>query len=727
MLMNVIYMVVRTVQFLLFLISFALVYYIYKEKNTTKQRILLLASICAVLNMYGYLEALSTLSEQSSKWAVRSQYVSALLFLVAMLHLISFFCDLKIKKWQTVILWVVNAIFVTLLFVDENIHILFHNYAFTENLLAVQIRFELLPLGYVYMAYMAFVAAAVLYVGTVVRQERKREPVITVIAFSTMLPFVAYLLNLAGLTGGFDFGPTLMILSCWLTYHFNKYYHYLDDGQIARETILDELGEGYIILDSERGVKSYNAIAALLYPELEQPGESEVIVELIFLHNHDMLEHNGKICNVVVSELKESGTLTGYVLWLYDCTDEYYYMKDLEQLRKHASVLDRTRDLFLHHMTYGFGSPMNIIKNRADAICGDDRTSEDVREMSLEILEAGQKLEDMVSVMMDYSHEEHSSLEKEHEYQTKDLVQSLQQMIEARRQGRCQTVELTVSPQLPTNWYGDMEHIQHVVSGILRCAGMVSKISGIELDIASEMRYADTLLILTLCLEDNGMLTAELHRLAALAKKADSKTETEVNYIPYSLCKRLLLEMKGSMECIVDRNRSKILLMIPQRIVDNTPFAMGPEFSKNEEQMHVMSGETADEPGRQPVVMVVDDNLLYLKEMDAWLRKLQLRTIMAKSGAECLRILERKRVDMVFMDQMMPGMDGTQVLQEIRKMEETQGVKKPVPVVVLTADDSAGARKHYLECGFDDYLAKPIEPKQIRDQVENYIHINTNI
>ena len=79
------------------------------------------------------------------------------------------------------------------------------------------------------------------------------------------------------------------------------------------------------------------------------------------------------------------------------------------------------------------------------------------------------------------------------------------------------------------------------------------------------------------------------------------------------------------------------------------------------------------------------------------------------------------------MDQMMPGMDGTQVLQEIRKMEETQGVKKPVPVVVLTADDSAGARKHYLECGFDDYLAKPIEPKQIRDQVENYIHINTNI
>lgn len=89
--MNVVYMLVRAVQFLIFLLSFWLVYHIYIEKNTTKQRLLLLASICASLNIYGYLEALSTMSEQSSKWAVRSQYVSSLLFLVVMLHLITLF------------------------------------------------------------------------------------------------------------------------------------------------------------------------------------------------------------------------------------------------------------------------------------------------------------------------------------------------------------------------------------------------------------------------------------------------------------------------------------------------------------------------------------------------------------------------------------------------------------------------------------------------------------
>lgn len=108
---NVVYMIVRIIQFLLFLGTFGLIYKIYRAKNTRKQRILLVASICAALNMYGYLEALSTMSEQSSKWAVRSQYVSAVLYLVFMLHLIELLCDFGIKnKIQSYILWSLNAI-----------------------------------------------------------------------------------------------------------------------------------------------------------------------------------------------------------------------------------------------------------------------------------------------------------------------------------------------------------------------------------------------------------------------------------------------------------------------------------------------------------------------------------------------------------------------------------------------------------------------------------------
>ena len=93
-------------------------------------------------------------------------------------------------------------------------------------------------------------------------------------------------------------------------------------------------------------------------------------------------------------------------------------MKDLQQIQEQAIHSDQEKDLFLYHMTHGFGSPLHIIKNRSDAVYQDDRSSDDVREMTLEILEAGQKLEDMIALMMDQSDEEVRNGLQETEYDT---------------------------------------------------------------------------------------------------------------------------------------------------------------------------------------------------------------------------------------------------------------------------------------------------------------------
>lgn len=722
---NEVYMIVRIIQFLLFLATFWLIYRIYQTKNTRKQRILLVASISAALNMYGYLEVMTTMSEQSSRWAVRSQYVSALLYLVFMLHLIELLCDFSVGKIQTYILWTLNVVFAILICVDEGLQILFRNYTFEENLLAVQIHFDCTPLGYVYMAYVICLVAAILYVGTVIRQNKAKDAIVTVLAVFTVLPCLGYVLNLAGLTGGYDAQSLLMVLACWIAYRANCNYHILDDGQIARETILDEMAEGYIILDNERNVKAYNAIAAMLYPELEKPKEREVIIELIYLHNHDVIEHNGKICNVVVSDLKENGDLTGYVMWLYDCTDEYYYMKDLEQVKKRAKDLDKTRNLFLNHMTHGFGAPLQIIKDRADAIYADERSSEDVREMTLEIFEAGQKLQDMVAVMMDYSGPEDAVRLQETEYSTEQLVRLLSGMLEARRRGRCRQAELVASPQIPQRWYGSLDGIGQALSAVFRCIGIASKVSQMRLEVTSETRYADTLLITTLYLEDNGATTGEFNRLEAIRHKDAELLEEKVDYIPYVYCTRVLAEMKGTMQCSVDGTQSRISLMFPERVVDNTPFGIRQEAADEarEQTGDEVQGQTGDEAAEKVhTVMVVDDNLIYLKEMDNWLRKMGLKTIMAKSGAECLRILERKSVDMIFMDQMMPEMEGTEAFEKIRELELKKQTA-PVPVILLTADDAAGARKEYLEYGFDNYLSKPIEEQQVCEEVRKYLPV----
>ncbi len=713
---NMTYSVVKVFQFVLFLLAFTLIYRTYQLKTTRKQRILLMASIAAGLNSYGYFEALMTMTEQGSRWAMRPQYVTAVLYMAYMLSMILQLCDFSLNKVLNNIFWGFNGIFIVLLSVDAGLGVLFYDFSFSNNLLSAQLRFSCTPLGYILMAFEICVIAAMLYIGIIIRADKGKDMIISVVSVFAALPGLGYVLNLAGLTGGYDTQSLLMVLACFVMYRADKTYHILDDGRIAKETILGEIAEGYIILDNNRGVRAYNSIAALLYPELENPKEQEVIVELIYLHNHDVIEHNGKICNVIVSELEENGDRTGFVMWLYDCTDEYYYMRELEKVKKRANELDQIRNLFLNHMTHGFGSPLHIIKDRADAIYEDERSSDDAREMTLEIFEAGQKLQDMVSVMMNYMDTDDIELPCEAEYSTDQLVRLLGSMLESHRQGRCKKVELCTDPKVPSVWYGSLDGIERAFQAVFCCVGIVSKITGIRMQIDAQTRYADTLLSVTLYLEDNGALTGEFNRLEVLKQKDAMALGERVDYIPYLYCMKLLTQLKGSLSCSLEGMRSRICLMFPERVVDAT------HYGEHKDLIEEL-GPKADANGdRVYTVMVVDDNLIYLREMDGWLRELGLKTIMAKSGAECLRILERKQVDLIFMDQMMPQMEGTEVFAKLREMEQSKH-QKPVPVVLLTADDTTGARKKYLSLGFDNYLPKPIEKPRICEEVKRYLPI----
>ena len=109
----------------------------------------------------------------------------------------------------------------------------------------------------------------------------------------------------------------------------------------------------------------------------------------------------------------------------------------------------------------------------------------------------------------------------------------------------------------------------------------------------------------------------------------------------------------------------------------------------------------------QANVLVVDDNLMNLKVMEGVLEKYRLKVSTALSGKEALEKIESKIYDLVFMDHMMPEMDGVETLHHIR--EKTGSYFKAVPIVALTANAIAGAREMFLSEGFTDFLEKPVE------------------
>ena len=118
-------------------------------------------------------------------------------------------------------------------------------------------------------------------------------------------------------------------------------------------------------------------------------------------------------------------------------------------------------------------------------------------------------------------------------------------------------------------------------------------------------------------------------------------------------------------------------------------------------------------------VLVVDDNLMNLKVVEGLLRPYKIKVFVATSGKECLEKLDDMRYDIIFMDHMMPEMDGVETAHKIR---EKAGIYfQNVPIVALTANAIGGAREMFLEEGFQEYVAKPIEMTHFERVLRKYL------
>ena len=118
-------------------------------------------------------------------------------------------------------------------------------------------------------------------------------------------------------------------------------------------------------------------------------------------------------------------------------------------------------------------------------------------------------------------------------------------------------------------------------------------------------------------------------------------------------------------------------------------------------------------------VLVVDDNLMNLKVVEGLLRPYKIKVFVATSGRECLKKLDNMRYDIIFMDHMMPEMDGVETAHKIRAKA---GIYfQSVPIVALTANAIGGAREMFLEEGFQEYVAKPIEMSHLERVLRKYI------
>ena len=200
-------------------------------------------------------------------------------------------------------------------------------------------------------------------------------------------------------------------------------------------------------------------------------------------------------------------------------------------------------------------------------------------------------------------------------------------------------------------------------------------------------------------------------QLKALVESEDF-THILVNSEEYRKDSEFFASAAENMQVFVVRDRSDTI-SLPDSIQSiYKPFYVVPAVSAlNQESLVLNLNErrAADISFTAPKarILIVDDNIVNLKVSTGLMQPYNMQIMTARSGPEAIEILQSKDIDLVFMDHMMAGMDGVEATRIIRGMEGEYYQK--LPVIALTANAVNGARELFLNSGFNDFLAKPIE------------------
>ncbi len=224
--------------------------------------------------------------------------------------------------------------------------------------------------------------------------------------------------------------------------------------------------------------------------------------------------------------------------------------------------------------------------------------------------------------------------------------------------------------------------------------------------------------MLTFHVEDTGcgIREEDLEKIFEDFRQVDSRRNrsAEGTGLGLAIVKHLVELMKGQID--VESTYGKgttVTITIPQKIVDTCPIAQMPEIVQPEQKLT----DFFTAPGIK--VLIVDDNAINRKVARSFLKNYRFDLTEAESGPEAIELVHAERYDIVFMDHMMPGMDGIEAAEIIRR---DCGENGTAPIMVaLTANAMEGMREHFLSCGFQDFIAKPLDRRELNQLLLRWV------
>ncbi len=397
-----------------------------------------------------------------------------------------------------------------------------------------------------------------------------------------------------------------------------------------------------------------------------------------------------------------------------------HFATDIKKEQRKAEAASEAKSIFLANMSHEIRTPINAILGMNEMILR-EADSEQIKEYAQSIYSAGSSLLYLVNDVLDISKIESGKLEiTENIYDLSSFIHDCYIMVaeKAEKKG----LELTVScdPQLPSKLKGDESRLRQVVTNLLSNAAKYTEKGSITLSFDQCDQDGQMMLVVTVKDTGIGIRKEDMDKLFTQFARFDMEKNRNIEGtgLGLSLAKRLTDLMHGTLDLqSVYGVGTSVTLTVPQQVVDPEP--MG-DFQQKYMSMADKGGtyhQSFEAPDAR--ILVVDDVALNLKVIVNLLKKTKITVDTAISGKRCLGMVQQIAYDLIFMDHMMPEMDGMATFAEMRNLENS--LNKNTPVIMLTANAVTGVREQFLEAGFTDYLSKPVNGDKLENILQKYL------
>ena len=412
---------------------------------------------------------------------------------------------------------------------------------------------------------------------------------------------------------------------------------------------------------------------------------------------------------------------------LIDVTETKTILLDTERAKLEAEAASQAKSAFLSTMSHEIRTPMNAILGITEIQLQNESLDLPVREGFEKIYTSGDMLLGIINDILDLSRIEAGKLElAKANYETASLISDTAQLNMMRIGSKPINFELHIDENLPMYLFGDELRVKQVLNNLLSNAFKYTTEGTVKMSITLGEPPAsgdEVLLIIEITDTGQGMTREQVESLFEEYARfnQDANRSTEGTGLGMSITRNLLNIMNGEIQIESEKGKGSVFTVtLPQGRVNDA--VLGGELVDNLHQFRSSSRaqmrrvQITRDPMPYGSVLIVDDVETNIFVARGLLAPYSLKIDASDSGFEAIeKIREGREYDVIFMDHMMPKMDGVKTTGILRDM----GYDKPI--VALTANAVSGQAEIFLGNGFDDFISKPIDVRQLNTVLNKHI------